>query len=215
MKYLFCWAAVLLLAAPLSAQSEYENRRSTLSVHVGPSWYVGRQMGIVHRADAYRSDLRKGISWDAGYIEQIFGRKLQFGLGVLYQGSSYKNTYEAGSDKILMHYLAPQVSLTLMRKQYQIQFSGGVGYQFYRDKSRVYDKPRDVSMNKLAGNLALAGEYYLARHWGISGRLNWLVSSSERYSVEYHGRKWEVVNPSTGSGYFGQLSLTFGLNYHF
>lgn len=211
---MFCLLAGLLLTATLSAQSD-ESRRSTLSVHVGPSWYLGQQMGITSRTDAYREDLRKGISWDVSFIEQLAGEKLKFGLGLLYQGSSYKNTHDGGADKILMNYLAPQLSLSLMRRHYQLQLAGGVGYQFYRDKSRVYDKPRDVSMNKLAGNLAFAGEYYLSRHWGVSGRLNWMASSSESYSAEYHGREWQVEKPETGTGYFGQLSLTFGLNYHF
>lgn len=214
MKYLYCMLVGLLLTASISAQSDV-NRNSTLSVHVGPSWYLGQLMGITSRTDSYCDDLRKGIAWDASYLQQLVGSKLKFGVGFLYLGSSYKNTHEAGADKILMHYLAPQISLSLMREHYQIQFSGGVGYQFYRDKSTVYDKPRDVSMNKLAGNLALAGEYYLSRHWGVSGRLNWLASSSERYSVEYHDQKWNVENPASGTGYFGQLSLTFGLNYHF
>lgn len=214
MKYLFYLLVGLLLSTPLSAQND-ENRNSTLSVHVGPSWYLGQLMGITSQADSYRDDLRKGLSWDISFIKQVAGDKLKFGVGLLYQGSSYKNTHEAGADKIQMHYLAPQLSFTLMRRHYQLQLAGGVGYQFYSDKSRVYGKPRDVSMNKFAGNLALAGEYYLSRHWGVSGRLNWLVSSSERYSVDYHGRKWKVEHPVTGSGYFGQLSLTFGLNYHF
>lgn len=214
MKYVFCIVAGLLLTASLYSQS-VNNRNSTLSVHVGPSWYLGTQMGITDRTDSYRDDLRKGIAWDASYFQQVAGQALKFGVGLLYQGSSYKNTHEDGGDKIMMHYLAPQISLSLMHEHYQIQFSGGVGYQFYRDKSTVYGNPRDVSMNKLAGNLALSGEYYLSRHWGVSGKLNWLASSSERYSVEYHAQKWNVENPKTGSGYFGQLSLTFGLNYHF
>ena len=149
------------------------------------------------------------------YLAQVAGRKLKFGVGVLYQGSSYKNTHDTGADKILMHYMAPQVSLTMVKKHYQLQLAGGIGYQFYKDKSKVYGKPRDVSMDKLAGNLTLSGEYFLTSHWGASARLNWLASSTETYSVKYHDEKWNVENPKTGTGYFGQLSLVFGLNYHF
>lgn len=172
-------------------------------------------MGITDRSDAYRSDLRKGVAWDVSYLAQVAGRKLKFGVGVLYQGSSYKNTHDTGADKILMHYMAPQVSLTMVKKHYQLQLAGGIGYQFYKDKSKVYGKPRDVSMDKLAGNLTLSGEYFLTSHWGASARLNWLASSTETYSVKYHDEKWNVENPKTGTGYFGQLSLVFGLNYHF
>ena len=49
-------------------------------------------------------------------------------------------------------------------------------------------------MDKLAGNLALSGEYFLTSHWGASARLNWLASSTETYSVKYHDEKWNVEN---------------------
>ncbi len=200
MKYLLCfYVGVVLLTTSLHAQSAGD-KRSSLSVHVGPSWYLGQQMGITDRSDAYRSDLRKGIAWDVSYIGQIVGQELKFGLGYLYQGSSYENTHETGADKIRMHYVAPQLSLSMVKEQYQIQLTGGIGYQFYKDKSEVYGKPRNVSMNKFAGNLALSGEYFLASHWGVSARLNWLASSSETYSVKYHGERWNVESPKTGVG---------------
>ena len=211
---LLCFLVGVLLTTSLYAQSAGD-KRSSFSVHAGPSWYLGQLMGITDRSDAYRSDLRKGVAWDVSYLAQVAGRKFQFGVGALYQGSSYKNTHDTGADKILMHYMAPQVSLTMVKKHYQLQLAGGIGYQFYKDKSKVYGKPRDVSMNKLAGNLALSGEYFLTSHWGASARLNWLASSTETYSVKYHDEKWNVEKPKTGTGYFGQLSLVFGLNYHF
>ena len=80
----------------------------------------------------------------------------------------------------------------MVKKHYQLQLAGGIGYQFYKDKSKVYGKPRNVSMDKLAGNLALSGEYFLTSHWGASARLNWLASSTETYSVKYHDEKWNV-----------------------
>ncbi len=214
MKYLYCLLVCVLFTTALQAQGS-EDKNSNLSVHIGPSWYLGHWMGITDRTDAYCDGLRKGMAWDVSYFQLLVGRRLKFGLGFLYQGSSYKNTHETGSDKIQMHYLAPQLVWAYVQKRYQIQFSDGLGYQFYHDKSTVYGKPRKVSMNKWAANLALSGEYYLTRHWGVSGRLNWLISGSERYSVDYHNEHWEVKHPNTGSGYFGQLSLTFGLNYHF
>ena len=43
------------------------------------------------------------------------------------------------------------------------------------------------------------------------------VTSSESYSVRYHGQKWQVESPelSGGGGCFSQLSLLFGMNLHF
>lgn len=214
MRYLLSFFVGVLLSASLYAQSAGD-KRSSFSVHAGPSWYLGRFVGITDRADTYRSDLQKGVAWDVNYLGQITGRELKFGLGFLYQGSAYKNTHDTGADKIYMHYMAPQVALTMVQKHYQLQFSGGIGYQLYRDKSTVYDKPRKVTMSKFAGNLSLSGEYFLSSHWGASARVNWLASSSESYSVKYHNVEWDVESPRAGSGYFGQLSLLFGLNYHF
>ncbi|WP_455589152.1 hypothetical protein [Bacteroides rodentium] len=215
-----CLLGTILLSvsgSSLQAQNE-SSKKSILSVNVGPSWYVGRFMGITDHADSYRNDLRKGVSWQAScwYAGKGYGHKgLTIGPGFIYQGSSYRETRENGSDKIGMHYLAPQLGAFFFLNRYMVQLSTGVGYQFYSDKSTVYDKPRDVSMNKLACNLSLNGEYFLTEQWGISARLNWIFSKSERYSVEYHGQYWQVEHPQTGEGYFGQLSLLFGLNYHF
>lgn len=214
MKYLFSFFVGVLLATSLYAQSAGD-KNTTFSVHAGPSWYLGRLLGITDKTDAYRDDLRKGVAWDINFLQQLAGKQVRFGIGMLYQGSSYKNTHETGADKMQMHYLAPQAVLSMVRQHYQLQFSGGIGYQFYCNKSTVYDKPREVSMNKFAGNLALTGEYFLSNHWGASARLSWLASASETYSVKYHGEEWNVEAPRTGSAYFGQLSILFGLNYHF
>ena len=135
MKYLLCFLVGGVLTTSLYAQSAGD-KRSSFSVHAGPSWYLGQLMGITDRSDAYRSDLRKGVAWDVSYLAQVAGRKLKFGVGVLYQGSSYKNTHDTGADKILMHYMAPQVSLTMVKKHYQLQLAGGIGYQSIRIKVR-------------------------------------------------------------------------------
>lgn len=208
---------LLFVSASLQAQNE-SSKKSILSVNAGPSWYVGRFMGITDHADSYRSDLRKGIAWQASYwyAGKGYGHEgVTAGPGLIYQGSIYRETQENGSDKIGTHYLAPQLGVFFFRNRYMAQLAAGFGYQFYSDKSTVYGKPRDVSMNKLACNLSLSGEYFLTEQWGISARFNWLLSSSERYSVEYNGQHWNVEHPQTGEGYFGQLSLLFGLNYHF
>lgn len=214
MKRLYCVLAGVLFTTTMCAQYG-EERNTTLSAHVGPSWYMGNLIGITDRADAYCDDLRKGIAWNVNFFHLFGERSMKFGLGFLYQGSTYKNTHETGSDKIRMHYLAPQLGLAYVQERYSVQFSSGMGYQYYHDKSTVYDRPRKVSMNKWAANLALSGEYYLARHWGVSGRLNWVISCSDSYSVEYHDEYWDVEHPQKGNGEFGQLSLTLGLNYHF
>ena len=109
-----------------------------------------------------------------------------------------------------MHYFAPQFALFMVKPKYNLSLSTGVGYQHYKDKSFVYGKPRDVSMNKLAYNLSAGGEYRLSP-------LDWIVTSSESYSVRYHGQKWQVESPelSGGGGCFSQLSLLFGMNLHF
>lgn len=215
----YTWATLVLLLGAMSLQAQGKPfPSSTFSLHAGPSWYVGQLVGITRRADAYRDDLRKGVAWEADYWytdPRSTERAVKVGPGVIYQGSLYKAAHEEGSDQINMHYVAAQIGVFFFYKRGLWQVSAGPGYQVYKDKSTVYGKPRDVSMNKLAFNLSGGGEYFLSRHWGLSARLNWVLSSSEAYSVDYHGEHWQVNDPQTGGGYFGQLSLLFGVNYHF
>ena len=219
LRYTCLTLTLLLLSGVMSLQAQEKSfPTSTFSLHAGPSWYTGKLLGITRQADAYRDDLRKGVAWEAEYWytgSRSTEKAVKVGPGVIYQGSLYKTTHEEGSDKIGMHYVAAQVGVFFFHKRGMWQVSAGPGYQIYKDKSTVYGKPRNVSMNKLAFNLSGGGEYFLSRHWGLSARLNWILSSSEAYSVDYHGELWQVDNPQTGGGYFGQLSLLFGVNYHF
>lgn len=217
-KYLLLFG--LLLQAMLLMAQEASIGKSMFSLHVGPTWYMGKMIGITNNSDSYRGDLRDGMAWDVNYYylgDKYIFNSFKLAPGLIYQGSRYKNSHEDGSDKILMHYVAPQIALFMVKQKYNLSLSTGLGYQHYKDKSYVYDKPRDVSMNKLAYNLSAGGEYLLSSHIGVSAKLNWIVTSSESYSVRYHGQKWQVESPemSGGGGCFSQLTLLFGMNFHF
>lgn len=217
LKSILCIAIAAFISSALHAQNE-NSKKSMLSIHVGPSWHVGSLMGITNFEDAYKKDLRKGIAWDVSYW--YVGKSLRhvgvrIAPGFFYQGSTYKKTHDTGADKIQMHYLAPQFGIFFIRNHYQIQAATGIGYQFYKNKSTVYGKPREVEMNRLACNFSLSGEYFLSKQWGVSTQLNWLISHAESYQTKYHDQTWKVIQPKSGYGYFGQLSLLFGLNYHF
>lgn len=210
---------LLIQIMSLSAQ-EMSMGNSMFSVHAGPSWYLGKMIGITNNSESYRSDLRNEVVWDVNYYylgDKYIFNSFKFAPGLIYQGGQYKNSHDGGSDKILMHYVAPQIALYMIKQKYNLSVSTGLGYQHYKDKSFVYDKPRDVSMNKLAYNLSAGGEYLLSSHVGVSAKLNWIVTSSDSYSVKYHGQKWQVDSPvlSGGGGCFSQLSLLFGINFHF
>lgn len=194
--------------------------KSMFSIHAGPSWYLGKMVGIANHSEAYRSDLREGVAWDVNYYyvgDKYIFNSFKLSPGLVYQGGQYKNTHDEGSDNILMHYIAPQIALFYVKQKYNLSLSTGLGCQLYKDKSFVYDKPRMVSMNKLAYNLSAGGEYLFSPHVGISVRLNWIVTSSESYSVNYHGHKWQIESPELdgGGGCFSQLSLLLGMNLHF
>lgn len=217
-KYVFL-LGLLIQAVSLMAQ-EVSIGKSMFSLHAGPSWYMGKMIGITNNTDTYRNNLRDGMAWDVNYYylgDKYIFNSFKLAPGLVYQGSRYKNSHEDGSDKILMHYIAPQIALFMVKQKYNLSLSTGLGYQHYKDKSFVYDKPRDVSMNKLAYNLSVGGEYLLSSHIGISAKLNWIVTSSESYSVRYHGQKWQVESPemSGGGGCLSQLTLLFGMNFHF
>lgn len=219
MKKYVLLLGLLIQVVSLSAQ-EASIGKSMFSVHAGPSWYLGKMIGITNNSDAYRSDLRNGVAWDVNYYflgDKYISNSFKFAPGLIYQGSRYKDTHEGGSDKILMHYVAPQIALFMVKQKYNLSLSTGLGYQHYKDKSFVYGNPRDVSMNKLAYNLSAGGEYLFSRHVGVSAKLNWIVTSSDSYSVRYHGQKWQVESPelSEGGGCFSQLSLLVGMNFHF
>ena len=188
-KYLFL-LGLLMSTLSLFAQ-EASVGKSLFSVHAGPSWYLGKMIGITNNSDAYRSDLRNGVSWGVNYY---------------YPG-----------DKYIFDSFKLSPGLIYVKQKFNLSLSTGLGYQLYKDKSLVYDKPRNVSMNKLAYNLSAGGEYLFSQHIGISAKVNWIVTSSDSYSVKYHGQKWQVESPELngGGGCFSQLSLLFGMNFHF
>ncbi len=71
------------------------------------------------------------------------------------------------------------------------------------------------SMNKLAYNLSAGGEYRLSPLVGISAKLNWIVTSSESYSVRYHGQKWQVESPELSGGGGCFLPIILIVRYEF
>ncbi|ADV44221.1 hypothetical protein [Bacteroides helcogenes] len=216
-KHCFLLFGLLMQGVPFSAQNTFGGN-SKLSVYAGTSRYMGKFVGITNNSSSYRNGLRNGTVWSADYYYTGIGTSsCRFASGFMYQGSRYNNYYEEGTDKIQMHYIAPQAAFYYVKPQYSFSAGVGVGYQLYKDKSTVFDKPRDVSMNKLAFNISAGGEYLFTSHVGIAVKLNWITSGSDTYSVKYHGREWQVETPqlSDGGGAFSQLSFLIGLNFHF
>lgn len=66
MKKYVLLLGLLIQAVSVLAQ-ETSVGKSIFSVHAGPSWYLGKMIGITNNSDAYRNDLRNGIAWDANY----------------------------------------------------------------------------------------------------------------------------------------------------
>lgn len=217
-RRLYTLLLALLAGFGLSLQAQdTPNPHSIFSLHAGPSWQVGELMGITLRDAGYRQDLRPGVAWEADYWytgQRPAGKGVKAGPGFIYQGSLYKAAHADGTDKIGMHYVAPQLGVFFFQQKCLFQLSAGVGYLRYANHSTVYGKPRNVNMNKLACNLSGGGEYLLTPRWGVSARLDWMISSSESYRVEYHQEHYNVKHPQSGEGYFGRLLLLFGLNYH-
>ena len=214
-----CCAALLLALSglPLRAQSVLAYH-SSLSVQVGPACYTGRFLGLTHAGADYRDDLRRGVAWSVDYWwrgARGDGHRVRVQPGLLYQGSTYSGSWQNGSDRLHLHYIAPQFGLFGGRDRWLWQASVGAGYQFFKNHSRVYGRDRRVSMNKLAANLSAGGEYAFTHHWAVALRLHWLLSTSDRYNVSYHDEHWNVEHPATGEGYFGQLSLQAGLAWRF
>lgn len=214
----FLCGLLSLIPLLLPAQETVKKRanESIVSLQVGPVWHLGSLMGLTSPADSYRNDMRSGVAWNAAWSYDIRRDGDAFGgiVGLLYQGSRYTAAHEEGSDKVGMNYLAPQVGLSFRKSRFQLNSSLGLGYQFYKDKSEVFGKPRKVSINRVAFNLAFDAEYRLSPHWGLAARLNWILSHAENYRVDYHGETWWVHQPD-GYGTFHQLGLLLGVNLHF
>ena len=66
MKKYVLLLGLLIQAVSVLAQ-ETSVGKSIFSVHAGPSWYLGKMIGITNNSDAYRNDLRNGIAWDDNY----------------------------------------------------------------------------------------------------------------------------------------------------
>lgn len=203
-KYSFSLLGLLIQGRSISAQN-ISLGNSKISVHAGPAQYIGKFIGITDYSSSYRNGLRNGVAWSADYYFVGIGHSShRFAPGLMYQGSRYKNSHDEGSDKIEMHYIAPQAAFYYVKSRYTFSLGTGVGFQFYKDKSTVFENPRDVSMSKLALNISAGGEYLLTSNIGVSAGMNWIISSSESYSVRYHGRDWQVEAPrlSDGGGFF-------------
>lgn len=209
--------AGLLCGLSLRAQ-ESKGGRSMFSAHIGPAWYTGDLPGLTRNTDAYRSELRQGLGWDFSYWypgSAPYSRALKVGPGLVYRGNTARHAWQEGSDEVWMHTLSLQLGLFLVRNRFQVQLAAGPGVTFYRDHSTVYGKPREVSAQGVALDVALAGEYFLHRHWGVSARLGWTLTPVGRYSVGYHDETTTVDLPSGTGGTLGALALLFGINYHF
>ncbi|WP_321335371.1 transporter [uncultured Bacteroides sp.] len=217
--YYIILLGLMLQTVSLFAQTT-STEKSMFSIHAGPSRYMGKFIGITDYSDDYRDGLRDGFQWDVNYYylgDRYIFNSCKLAPGLIYQGGRFENSRDDSSDKIKMNYFAPQLGLFMVKQKYNLSLSMGIGYQFYKNKSAVYNKPRNVSMNKAAYNLSAAGEYLLSPKWGVSAKLDWIMSSSDSYSVKYHGQTWQVELPdsSEGGGDYSRLSLVVGLNYHF
>ena len=105
MKKYVLLLGLLIQAVSVMAQ-EASAGKSMFSVHVGPSWYLGKMIGITNNSDAYQNDLRNGIAWDADYYflgDKYISGSFKLAPGFIYQGACYKCTRDESSDKILMH----------------------------------------------------------------------------------------------------------------
>ena len=91
MKKYVLLLGLLIQAVSVLAQ-EASAGKSMFSVHAGPSWYLGKMIGITNNSDAYRNGLRNGIAWDADYYflgdKYIFG-SFKLAPGLVYQGGCY------------------------------------------------------------------------------------------------------------------------------
>lgn len=212
------WIGILCFPFLLQAQTNHRSESNMLSVHIGPSWYMDNPVGLTDYGSQYLNSLEKGgVNWNMEYTYLFMHTLFTPGIGILYQGSRHSAQLPESSDKLLSHYIAPQVSLYYRPGRFNINFVMGMGALIYKNKSTVYDKPRQVKLSKLAINFGLGGEYLITKHWGASARLDFMGAFPKAYTVKYHGKEWEVYPhyPLPVSDVLSLLTFSAGINYHF
>ena len=214
---LLLWVGIICFPFLLHAQTNHRSESHILSVHLGPSWYMDNPVGLTDYDSHYLNNLEKGIGWNMEYTYLFMHTLFTPGIGMLYQGSRHSEQLPNSSDKLISHYIAPQVSLYYRPGRFNINFTYGMGALIYKNKSTVYEKPRQVKLSKLAFNFALGGEYLITQHWGASAKLDFTGAFPKAYTVKYHGKEWEVYPyyPFPFGDTISLLTLSAGINYHF
>lgn len=188
---------------------EKEYSQHVFSVQAGYGNLLKSSKLLTKNTDAYRSQLRDGLAWNASYTYNFLPI---IGAGLLYAGQTSEASYDEGADKLYMHYIAPQFYINAVNsKRALVSFHTGIGYMMYRNYSEVFGKDRKVRSTSLGLNIGMKADYKLTSHWGIGVSCLFITSTPDWSKITYHDEEVSVNQKN----YLAPLSLTGGISYHF
>ena len=175
-------------------------------------------------------------SWDVGHNRRnivpiatlqlmTYSSRSPIGYGLFYYGYTSRtkhyatDTSSAVSEKISMHYFAPQVSYMKREAGFQdgIFFvNAGVGYAKYESKGSMLEKDHyKTARSAVACNVSLAYEYVFDSQLGVRMTANCLYSRIKGLHGDKAGYPAELNMQPNESAHLIVPSLEVGLSYYF
>jgi hypothetical protein len=165
----------------------------------------------------YAKKLGSGGAWNA----QAYFRSKMFIVGLMYSGYTSKRSYNASfetspvqlksSDNILTTYIAPQIGMNIPIKNFDFGWNAGIGGIWFKNNSKVYEKPRIVTGNTAGINIGVRGVYNFTKNFGLSAEIMSIAASVFATNVNYHDKNLRVEHFPTM--HISQFTFSLGLKY--
>lgn len=209
----------LVLLIPFIAfhDSAFSQRKAFLrhefSVHTGYGKMTHRVAGLTLGSNDYRRSLSQGVNWEGQY--HIFLAR-HVSMGLVYTGFYSGGSHAEGSDHLLIHYLAPQISIYMVNNdRWKSRLGIGLGTIFYRDNSEVFGKPRRVTGNAAGGHIGFSLARKLTRHWSAGMEVQYLFGHLSEVESRYHDETIRVEYNKSKPAMLNRLNISAGVSYSF
>lgn len=187
--------------------------RHEFSVHAGYGKMTNRIAGLTLGSNDYRKSMSQGMNWEGQY--HIFLARL-VSTGLIYTGFYSGGSHAEGSDHLLIHYFAPQVSIYMVNNdRWKSRLGIGAGAIFYRDNSEVFGKPRRVKGTAVGTHVSFNITRKLTKHWGAGMEVRYLFGHLNEVESHYHDEIITVEYNENKPANLGRLNISAGVTYSF
>lgn len=202
---------VIVCQSPLFSQRDFQ--RHELAFHTGYGNMVYGVPGLTLPTHSYDRELSQGVNWDLQYY---FRPRKHFVIGAIYSGFSSKGNHPEGADHIWVHFIGPQIGVcNISTERWQMRITGGPGGVIFRDKSRVFDKPRNTKANSIGFLANISTSYKLTPHLGIGMEIQYMASGLVSMRSRYHNQTVTVNFDDEANSSLSRLNISAGLSYYF